>query len=568
MDQVGEGQNENLHSGQYLLSDTDARRALILGAVTLAVLGTVTFTANQFFLAGLVSQLIGDVTQYVAICLFGLVLLRTTSYVVGDRLVRNILWVALFFIVVSSVLNVTNDIRALDAWPLLGIESHLNFPVKEACELLAIVATLTALVAAILTLKKTRDELFVQHEQLLAEVAEREKTEAEHAKLEQQLRQVQKLEAIGQLTGGVAHDFNNLLQVINGYTEIAMMGIEEGHEVRDALEEVGKAGAQAARLVSQLLLFSRRQIMRPEHLDANETIANLLKMLGRVIGEHIQLEWRPGARIGMLHADRGMIEQTLMNLCVNARDAMPEGGVLMIATRNISSVDELPCADQPWVIPGRYVLLSVSDTGCGMNAEIVDHIFEPFFTTKESGSGTGLGLATVYGIIKQHAGMIHVASEPGRGTTFSLYWPVSEPEAEATVVAATEDISPGGTETILLVEDDEAVLDLARKILERSGYTVVTARNGAEAVAQISANGDDVDLAILDVVMPQMGGREAHEHMRKLRPGLKVLFASGYSPGGVHTNFVLDAGLNLIQKPFAQGALLHAVRKALDHPTA
>ena len=557
------GQSE---AARPLSTVSGTRSALVLGALSFGVLGTVMFAANQAFLHGRVSQLAGDTIQYAAASLFGLVLIRTATRVIGDRLVHNILWTGLFFIVVSSVLNVTNDVRALNAWPLLGIDSRLNGPVKEACELLSIVIVLIALVAAILSLKKTRDELFLKHEALLAEVAKREESEAKRAELEQQFRQAQKLEAIGQLTGGIAHDFNNLLQVINGYTEMAMEAPEDELHAREALMAISSAGERATRLVSQLLTFSRRQVMRLEYLDVNDTIANLLKLLGRVIGEDIQLEWRPGVRVGTIHADRGMLEQTLMNLCVNARDAMSRGGNLTIATRDVSYEDELPCPDQPWAKPGRYVLLSVSDTGCGMNAEVLEHVFEPFFTTKEAGSGTGLGLATVYGIVRQHAGMIDVASEPGRGTTFSLYWPVSEAETETPEFEGAEDNASRGTETILLVEDDEAVRRLARTLLERAGYTVLTAQNGTEALKLLDARGKDVELAILDVVMPEMGGREVYERMNKLRPGLRVLFASGYSEGGVHTNFVVDTGLNLLQKPFTHATLLHAVRNALDHP--
>jgi CheY-like chemotaxis protein len=261
-----------------------------------------------------------------------------------------------------------------------------------------------------------------------------------------------------------------------------------------------------------------------------------------------------------------MVEQTLMNLCVNARDAMPEGGTLTIATHGVSYTDDLPEMDLHWAKAGRYVLLTVQDSGCGMDDEILEHIFEPFFTTKELGSGTGLGLATVYGIVKQHSGTIHVESEPGKGTTFSLYWPVSEQDAEITEVDVADSRTIRGTERILLVEDDEAVRELARTVLERAGFAITTAHNGAEAVATIQKNGDAFDLAILDVVMPRMGGREAYERMREMRPDLRVLFASGYSAGGVHTNFVLDSSLNLLQKPFSPRALLQAVRRTLDRP--
>ena len=397
---------------------------------------------------------------------------------------------------------------------------------------------------------------------LFNEITERKRAEEERARLEEQYRQAQKMEAVGQLTGGVAHDFNNLLQVINGYADIAAQDLPPDHPSRDAIAQVAKAGERAARLVSQLLTFSRRQIMRPVDLDLNDTIEDMLKMLRRVIGEHIEIEWMPGNRLGAVHADRGMIEQALMNLCVNARDAMPDGGRLTIETENVR-VDPEFCKSHAWARPGRYVLVSVSDTGCGMSDEILEHVFEPFFTTKEIGKGTGLGLATVYGIVKQHDGMVTVYSEPGKGSIFKLYWPQIERPAQA-VGAALDAPVAGGHETVLVAEDDPAVLALAQAILEASGYTVLTARNGAEAVNVLRARADQIALAVLDVVMPEMGGREAYDRMQRIRPGLKVVFASGYSENAVHTNFVLDKGLSLLQKPYTRQVLLRAVRAALD----
>ncbi len=379
--------------------------------------------------------------------------------------------------------------------------------------------------------------------------------------LERQFRQAQKMEAIGQLTGGVAHDFNNLLQVINGGADLAMEDISPGHPARESLAEVIAAGERAARLVSQLLLFSRRQVMRPEPVELNTVVDDLLKMLKRVIGEHIRIHWLPGPEAGRVFGDRGMMEQVLMNLCVNARDAMPEGGVLTIETRDME-IDEEYCAHHIWAKPGRYVRIAVTDTGCGMNRETLDRVFEPFFTTKGAGKGTGLGLATVYGIVKQHGGMVSAYSEPGAGTSFKVYLPISEGGESAE--APRPRPAGGGTETILVAEDDPGVRKLTRDILERRGYTVWEAANGVEAVERFRAAPDSVDMAILDVMMPQMGGRKALEQMRAIRPGLKALFASGYSENAVHTNYILDAGLTLIQKPFSPADLLRAVRRVLD----
>jgi len=394
------------------------------------------------------------------------------------------------------------------------------------------------------------------------DITERKRAEEERAYLEEQYRQAQKMEAIGHLTGGVAHDFNNLLQVIQGGTDLAMEDLEAEHPAHDSLAEVIQASERAARLVSQLLLFSRRQIMRPEYLNLDESVADLLKMVGRVIGEHIQLEWRPGLRDGTIHADRGMIEQALMNLCVNARDAMPEGGTLTIETQEMVADEEFH-ATHSWATPGRYALLSVSDTGCGMDEATIEHIFEPFYSTKEVGKGTGLGLATVYGIIKQHDGMINAYSEPGKGSTFKLYWPMTDAGAEQADHVPELPVS-GGTETILLAEDDEMVRSLAMRVLRRAGYTILVASDGAEAVALFEARAADIDMVILDVVMPKLGGRAAFEHMKQQQPGLKALFASGYSEDAIHTNFVLDQGLSLIQKPFTRDEILKAVRNVLD----
>ena len=380
--------------------------------------------------------------------------------------------------------------------------------------------------------------------------------------LEQQYRHAQKMEAIGQLTGGVAHDFNNLLQVINGGTEMALGDLPGGHPAAEILAQVGEAGGRAARLVSQLLAFSRRQIIHPEVLDLNTVVAELLKMLRRVIGEHIHLEWLPGRHLGAVHADRTMMEQVLMNLCVNARDAMPGGGSLTLESQNVR-FDSDYCASHAWAEPGRYVLLSVTDTGVGMDEETLEHVFEPFFTTKEEGRGTGLGLATVYGIVRQHDGMVIAYSEPGHGTTFKVYLPICESDADA-VGTLIEGPAVGGSETILLAEDDAMVRDLAVRFLENAGYTVLVAEDGRQAMTLFQEHAGQVDMALLDVVMPAMGGREACEKMRAVQPDLPVLFCSGYSENAIHSNFVLKEGLVLLQKPYARAELLRAVRAVLD----
>ena len=398
----------------------------------------------------------------------------------------------------------------------------------------------------------------------IQDITERKEAEEERLKLEEKYLMSQKMEALGQLTGGVAHDFNNLLQVVNGGAEIALLDLPEDHPAHDAIQQIADAGRRAARLVSQLLFFSRRQVMQPDVLDLNETIRDILTMLTGVMGEQIHVHWHPGPDVSPVRADRSMVEQALVNLCVNARDAMPEGGDLTIETRDVEIGEDYQ-ADHPWARPGRYVLLRVADTGHGMDQQTLDHIFEPFFSTKETGKGSGLGLSTVYGIVKQHDGMIDALSEPGRGTAFHLYWPVAQVPSK---VEETEDPEPveGGRETILLAEDEEMVRNMAQTILERAGYQVLAVADGVEALAAFQQRAHEIDLVILDVIMPKLGGRETYERMRAHRPGLRALFASGYSREAVRSDFALASGLSLIQKPFSRKDLLQAVRDALGEP--
>jgi PAS domain S-box-containing protein len=380
--------------------------------------------------------------------------------------------------------------------------------------------------------------------------------------LEDQLRQAQKMEAVGQLAGGIAHDFNNLLQVIDGYSALAMESLEQEHVAHGYAAQIAKAGQRAGTLIKQLLAFSRRQLIHPIDLDLNEVIDSLLEMVRRLIGEHIDLDFLSGNGLGTINVDRGQMEQVLMNLCVNARDAMPEGGKLIIETENVL-VDGEYVRTHSWAVPGRYVLLSITDTGSGMESEQIGHIFEPFFTTKGKGEGTGLGLATVYGIIKQHHGYIHVYSEVDKGTMFKIYLPIVERRA-AEVASSITGAAIGGTETILVAEDDEAVLKLCTRILRNAGYSVLTAEDGEEAVRMFEDHADEIDLVLVDVVMPKLGGKEAVARILKQRPDMRHLYASGYSENAVHTNFVQKRGLQLIGKPYQPEALLRAVREALD----
>lgn len=380
--------------------------------------------------------------------------------------------------------------------------------------------------------------------------------------LEEQLRQAQKMEAIGQLTGGVAHDFNNLLQVINGYTDLVLDDLAKTDSHYESLTQVGKAGKRATNLVRQLLIFSRREVMQPKILNLNTVISDLLKMLGRVIGEHIHLEWNPGENLKTIFADRGMVEQSIMNLCVNARDAMEKGGNLTIRTSE-QTLDEVFCENKVWADPGLYTVLEVSDTGCGMEAAVLKRIFEPFFTTKEMGRGTGLGLATVYGVVKQHEGLINVESQINNGTVFYLYWPVEEIDQKELLLFDEEPVR-GGNETILLAEDDKMVRSITKRILENAGYSVFAVENGKEALEMYDQQGENIDLGLLDVVMPEIGGKDVYEYIVNKGSSMKVLFASGYSRNSIHNHFINENHLDFVQKPYKRVDLLTVVRQVLD----
>jgi len=385
---------------------------------------------------------------------------------------------------------------------------------------------------------------------------------------QEQFRQSQKMESIGLLAGGVAHDFNNLLTAIQGNTQLALRKVGANDALRHRLLEVEKAAQRAAVLTRQLLAFSRRQYLERKPINLNETINDIMKMVRRLIGADIEVRLNEAADLTAVFADSTQIEQVLMNLAVNARDAMPQGGLLVIETRN-AELDAVYCRRYNYVTPGRYVEIKVSDTGCGMDAETRARIFEPFFTTKETGKGTGLGLSTVYGIVKQHDGHINVYSEVGHGTTFRIYLPMHESPAAVETTPAPAPLA-GGTETILIAEDEAALRELARDVLEGLGYKVLLARDGAEAVALYEAERARIDLLLLDVVMPHMGGHEAYEHIRTLDGATPVIFMTGYSVETVqdkfvkHNRFIEEAGATLLQKPYNVESLGHKVRETLD----
>lgn len=387
--------------------------------------------------------------------------------------------------------------------------------------------------------------------------------------LEAQLQQAQKIEAIGRLAGGVAHDFNNILGVILGYGELVASELEPGTAASEQVAEMVKAAERGATLTRQLQAFSRMSILQPKRLDLNDVVANAHKMLGRLIREDIVLVLRPAPDLAAVRADPGQIDQVLINLAVNARDAMPGGGTLTLATANVD-LDEAYVVDHGPAKPGRYVMLAVSDTGVGMDAETQRRIFEPFFTTKPVGQGTGLGLAMVYGIVKQSDGCIWVYSEPGLGTTFKIYLPrIDEPpeSPELLAPAGPSEIALGGHESILIVEDNPALRETIRRKLEGVGYRVLLAGDGEEALALVGARPESIDLLLTDVVMPKLGGGELARQVRTLWPGIHVLFMSGYTDGAIAQHGILQDGVVLLEKPFSGAKLLRAVRTALD-PTA
>jgi len=380
--------------------------------------------------------------------------------------------------------------------------------------------------------------------------------------LEQQLRQAQKMEAVGRLAGGVAHDFNNLLTVITSYSDLLFEDLEEGDPKRDDLTQIIKAATGAAALTRQLLAFSRQQVIQPRVLDVNAVVESTRKLLTRLIGEDVELVATLAPDLGLVMNDPGQIEQVIMNLVVNARDAMPEGGRLTIETANVDVGAEF-VHDHPLAQPGRYVLLAVIDTGTGMDAETQAHIFEPFFTTKEAGKGTGLGLATVYGIVKQSGGFIWLYSELGRGSAFKVYLPRIEAAAETVDATRTAPL-PRGTETVLVVEDAAAVRTVVRHMLERSGYRVLDAADGTLALEIAARHHGPIHLVVTDVVMPAMGGRQLSEQLTRLRPETKVLYTSGYTDDAIVRHGVLEAGVPFLQKPFTPEALVRKVREVLD----
>jgi signal transduction histidine kinase/ActR/RegA family two-component response regulator len=413
-------------------------------------------------------------------------------------------------------------------------------------------------------LARTVRSFFSQRDNLIREMEERRTTEETLRKKEDELRQSQKMEAVGRLAGGVAHDFNNLLTAIIGYAELIADRSQRDPLVKQNARLIGKAGEQAATLTRQLLAFSRKQLLQPKVLDLNHLVADMEKLLRRVIGEHFQLRTRSDAVDGRVKADPGQLEQVILNLSVNARDAMPTGGTVTIRTSN-EHLDQARAAGISKSMPeGDYVVLSVTDTGTGMDDETKARIFEPFFTTKGPGKGTGLGLATVYGIVRQSGGGISVESEMGRGTIFRIYLPYERSTIDLVRPAAQEPVAGNNSETVLVVEDDDAVRQLVCDVLEEHGYTILCAPNGPEAIRMAEKYQEEIDLLVTDVVMPHMNGPELASRLSLTRPELKVLYVSGYSADDVGDHGVLHDKIEFLQKPFSPHALLQRMREVLS----
>jgi signal transduction histidine kinase len=435
-----------------------------------------------------------------------------------------------------------------------------------------ITATLAAQVAVAYENARLYEDLQRHAAHLQLEIAERNRAqealrerEEGFRQLESQLIQAQKMEAVGRLAGGVAHDFNNLLTVILGYSELLARQVADDQRLRQEVEEIRGAAERAAGLTSQLLAFSRRQVIVPEVLDLNAVISNLGKMLCRLIGEDVNLKTVLGEPVGRVRADAGQIEQVIMNLAVNSRDAMPAGGALVIETRDVE-VDDTCASDHTGVEPGSFVVLEVADTGVGMDDEVLSHLFEPFFTTKEMGKGTGLGLATVYGIVKQSGGHISVKSEPGRGTAFRIYLPRTDDSEPSSPPVFATDPSHVADETLLVAEDDPKILKLAGEILEEAGYVTLKARSAEQALDLARRHDGTIHLLLTDMVMPEMDGARLAECLAAERPCLRTLYMSGYTDRPVAEQGQRHPGSVLLRKPFTPDGLLRKVREVLDAP--
>lgn len=441
----------------------------------------------------------------------------------------------------ESSLNVESAMRNL-AWALIGMFI-----------LSAMLITMVTL--EIRLVKRLYAELIIRNKILQKKIDERDK-------LETQLRRSQKLEAVGTLTSGISHDFNNILQIIKGYVQLSISKTSEDAPTAKYLDKILGASNRAAKLIQQLLAFNRQQASNPKHIKINNLVENLINMLRRVIGENIELNLSLDSSPLRTYADPGMLEQVLLNLCINARDAMPRGGKLTLSTQ-VFQADTQFCSMHEWASNMDYIVIEISDTGTGMSPEVMEHLFEPFYTTKDVGKGSGLGLSMAYGIIKQHDGHILFDSESGKGTTFKIFLPKKdEPVAQHALI--TKEEIPGGKETILIAEDDSPLLNLLVELLNKKGYHTLVASDGMEMLRIYRKNPSAIDLVIMDVFMPKMNGREAYMKIKKFRPSLPIVFCTGYPLDNLDKTFVDQEKINLIQKPFSSNDFYRVVRTVLD----
>ncbi len=399
---------------------------------------------------------------------------------------------------------------------------------------------------------------------IVSDITERKQAEAEQTLLQAQLHQAQKMESVGRLAGGVAHDFNNMLTIILSYTQLVIDRIDPAGTVHDDLQQVLKAAQRSVDITRQLLAFARKQTVSPQVLDLNQTVESMLKMLRRLIGEDIHLTWRPRSGLGPVKIDPSQMDQILANLCVNARDAIAGVGEVTLETDNVI-FDGSYCAAHPGYVPGDFVLLAVSDTGCGMDRQTLDHIFEPFFTTKDLGQGTGLGLATVYGIVKQNDGFINVYSEPGKGTTFRIYLPRHAGDPQQSKLPDETEIPRGHHETVLIIEDDVPILNLVKRMLEGLDYEALEAATPGQAMNLAQTHIGGIDLVLTDVIMPEMTGPDLAKKLKALYPDLKILFMSGYTADIIAQRGLLPEDVHFVSKPFSRKELAVKIRETLDH---
>jgi two-component system, cell cycle sensor histidine kinase and response regulator CckA len=416
-----------------------------------------------------------------------------------------------------------------------------------------------------------QDYIMKDNRKRLLPAIQRELREAdqrrERKRLEQQVQELRKFEAIGRLAGGIAHDFNNALGVILGWAQMGYDNVPADSPVRENFQMIRDQAQRSAGLTRQLLAFARRQVLQPRNIKLNDLVLGTMALLKAAIGERVELNFTLAPDLQVTTADPTQIEQVLMNLCLNARDAMPQGGRIVIETQNVE-IREDSYRTRSYGQPGRHVLLSVSDTGVGMDAATLDRIFEPFFTTKEMGKGTGLGLATVYGIVRQHGGFVNARSEPGHGTTFRVYLPASTGRPEAVELAASEEARKGGGETILVAEDHDALRGMVRESLTSQDYTVILASDGQDAVRLFKANVEEIQLVVLDVVMPSCGGPEAYSQMCAIRPDLPVIFMTGHTAESASLNSMIENGALFLQKPYSPEILGQTIRRALNRKSA